>query len=388
MLFVPPNLDDAERRVVDRIAEMRHDLRHHVHEPRRWTGLLARATRARALRASNSIEGINVSDEDAIAAIDGEDPEEADRPTWKAIVGYRTAMDYLLQRCRDDKFRFTGDVILAVHFMITNDDPEANPGNWRPGWVCVRNTATREIVHEGVDRDLLEPLIDELTQYMNEDDDSPLIVKASMTHLNLAMLHPFSDGNGRVARCLHAAILANEGIVSPVFSSIEEYIGRNQQAYYDVLAEVGGGGWNPDRKCRPWVRFCLTGHYRQAQTLLRRTRMLERIFGELADLVQRHGLHERTVLALLQAALGHNVRNASYRVSADISVNLASRDLKELADAGLLDAKGQRRGRRYTAGRDVIEIRNRHRLPREYTDPFSDPEIVSQQASLFDSRAG
>ena len=387
MLFSYAALDDAERRVIERIAEMRHDLRHHVQEPRRWTGLLARMTRARALRASNSIEGINVSDEDAIAAIDGEEPEEADKPTWRSVVGYRTAMEYILQRCRDDKFLFTEDVVLAVHFMITQDDLSVNPGNWRPGWVCVRNSVTGDIVHEGVDRDLLESLIKDLTQYMNEDDGGPPILKASMTHLNLAMLHPFSDGNGRVARCFHTAVLANEGIVSPTFSSIEEYAGRNQQAYYDVLAQVGGGGWNPERDCKPWVRFCLTGHYRQAQTLLRRTRELERIYGDLINVVERHGLHERTVLALLQAALGHTVRNASYRVSADISGNLASRDLKELADAGLLNAQGQRRGRRYTAGNDVIVIRSRHRLPREHTEPFSDPEIVSQQASLFDNGA-
>ena len=385
MLFAYAALDDEERRVVERITEMRHDLRHHVQEPRRWTGLLARMTRARALRASNSIEGINVSVEDAMAAIDGEDPEETDRPTWRSVIGYRTAMDFILQRCRDDTFQFTEDVILAVHFMITQDDLSENPGNWRPGWVGVRNSVTGEIVHEGVDRDSLEPLIRDLTRYMNNDDSGPPILKASMTHLNLAMLHPFSDGNGRVARCFHTAVLANEGIVSPTFSSIEEYMGRNQQVYYDVLAQVGGGGWNPARECQPWVRFCLTGHYRQAQTLLRRTRELERIYGDLVNLVERHGLHERTVLALLQAAFGHTVRNASYRVSADISRNLASRDLKELADAGLLGAQGQRRGRRYTASNDVTDIRNRHRLPRENTDPFSDPEIVSQQASLFDA---
>ena len=387
MLFACPPLDDAECRVIERIDELRHNLRYQVHAPRRWTGLLARMTRARDLRASNSIEGINVSDEDAIAAIDGEEPEDADRPTWRAIVGYRSAMDYILQRCRDDTFRFTDDLILAIHFMITQDDLEANPGNWRPGWVCVRNTATREIVHEGVDRDLLVPLIHELTQYMNDSDDNPSIIKASMTHLNLAMLHPFSDGNGRVARCLHTAVLANEGIASPIFSSIEEYIGRNQQTYYDVLAEVGGGGWNPNRDCRPWIRFCLTGHYRQAQTLLRRTREVERIYGDLIDLVEQHGLQERTALALLQAALRHTVRNASYRVSAGISVSLASRDLKALADVGLLDAKGQRRGRRYAAGSELIAIRDRHRLPRDSTDPFSDPEIVSRQAPLFGDRA-
>ena len=140
MLFTYQALDDAERQVAARIADMRHDLRHHVaQEPRRWTGLLARMTRARALRASNSIEGINVSDEDAIAAVDGEDPTEADRPTWRAVVGYQAAMDYILQRCRDNNFRFSEDVLLAVHFMISQANLKANPGNWRPGWVCGKN---------------------------------------------------------------------------------------------------------------------------------------------------------------------------------------------------------------------------------------------------------
>ena len=365
MLFTYPTLDEAEHRVAARIADMRHDLRHYAtQEPRRWTGLLARMTRARALRASNSIEGINVSDEDAIAAVDGEDPTEADKPTWRAIVGYQTAMEYILHRCRDRKFRFNEDVLLAVHFMITQANLEAHPGNWRPGWVCVRNTSTGEIVHEGVDRDLLEALVSELVNYMNESDDQPTILRASMTHLNLVMLHPFSDGNGRLARCLHTAVLANEGIVAPIFSSIEEYIGRNQQTYYEVLAEVGRGGWNPRNDCQPWVRFCLVGHYRQAQTLLRRTRELERIYSDLIGLVENKGFHERTALALLQAALRPTVRNAPYRVSADISMNLASRDLKHLADAGLLRAHGERRGRRYAAGVDVISIRNAHKLPK------------------------
>ncbi|MDE2823880.1 MAG: hypothetical protein OXK79_10290 [Chloroflexota bacterium] len=70
MLFTYRALDDAEKRVEDATARIRRDLRQYVvTEPRRWTGLLARMTRARALIGSNSVEGINVSDEDAIAAI-------------------------------------------------------------------------------------------------------------------------------------------------------------------------------------------------------------------------------------------------------------------------------------------------------------------------------
>jgi len=380
MLFRYDKIPDNERRVLDRIAEMRHDLRYHVAQnPRRWTGLLARLTRARALRASNSIEGINVSDEDAIAVIDNEEPTEADKYTWQAVEGYRTAMDFILQRSRNDNFKFSVDVILAVHFMISQYDLDSNPGNFRPGWVSVRNTATGEIVHEGVDRDKLEPLIDELISYMNSSDIDSVLIKAAMIHLNLVMLHPFSDGNGRTARCLQTAVLAKEGIVAPMFSSIEEYIGRNQMNYYNVLAEVGGGSWSPTRDCQPWVRFCMVGHYRQAQTLLRRVREIERVYQDLLIEVAKHRLPERTAIGLLEAASGLKIRNASYRITANVSKNLASRDLKALVDAGLLVSMGERRGRHYAASEVVKEIRGRNRLPKGVDDPF-----VESLPSLFD----
>ena len=383
MLFTYRALDRDERLVLDRVSQMRHDLRYLVQNPRRWTGLLARMTRARALRASNSIEGINVSNEDAIAAVDNEDPEDADKPTWQAVMGYQSAMDYILQRCRDPQFRFSRDVILSVHFMISQHDLKANPGNLRPGWVGVRNSVTGQLVHEGVDRDELDPLIDELVAYMNSEDVETPVLKAAMVHLNVAMLHPFSDGNGRTARCLQTAVLTHDGIVAPIFSSIEEYIGKNQQEYYDVLAAVGGGRWSPKRDCKQWVRFCITGHYRQAQTILRRTREMERVYVELELAVKKVGLPERTALGLLEAASGGRIRNASYRVSADVSNNLASRDLKSLVDANLLVPAGERRGRYYVAGQMVREIRERHRLPKGIDDPFAEIRPPSQQAELF-----
>jgi Fic family protein len=166
--------------------------------------------------------------------------------------------------------------------------------------------------------------------------------------------------------------LASDGIVAPIFSSIEEYIGHNQQAYYDVLAQVGGGGWNPRRSSKPWIRFCLTGHYRQTQALLRRTGEFERVYDELSRLVLGKGLPERAAMALVQAVFGPRVRNASYRASADISSNLASRDLKALADAGLLVAEGEKRGRDYVAAPAILAIRARFRLARGADDPFAE----------------
>jgi Fic family protein len=373
MLYRYPHLDEAERRLLARIDGLRRDLRHYVtQDPKRWTGLLARMTRARALRASNSIENINVSQEDAIAAVDGEDPAETDRPTWRAVVGYQEAMTYILHRCRDRDFRFSVDSILAIHFMISQSDLDANPGNFRRGWVGVRSTQTNQVVHEGVARELLDDLMIELMDYLNDGEQQHIIVKAALAHLNLTLMHPFSDGNGRTSRCLQTAVLANEGIVAQEFSSIEEYIGRNQQEYYDVLAACGGGGWNPQRNAKPWIRFCLKGHFIQLQTLLRRNEELGLVYGELAELIRRHDLQERMVLGLLEAAFGSRVRNASYRVSTGVSNNLASRDLKQLLDAGLLVAKGEKRGRHYVASDEVRAIRERCRLPKGSEDPFAE----------------
>jgi Fic family protein len=160
-------------------------------------------------------------------------------------------------------------MLLAGHSMVAQDNPQANPGNLRSGWVGVSNSKTDQVVHEGVDRGQLDAVLSEIIESLNAASPLPPLVRAAMAHLNLVLAHPFSDGNGRTARCIQTALLVKEGIVAPEFSSLEEYIARNKAAYYAVLSQVGGGGWAPERDARPWVRFCLTAHYQQAKALLR-----------------------------------------------------------------------------------------------------------------------
>lgn len=69
-----------------------------------------------------------------------------------------------------------------------------------------------------------------------------------------------------VWRALQTLVLAREGVVHPLFSSIEEWLGRNTQDYYAVLAHVGEGSWNPTNSALPWVRFCLKAHYQHRPT--------------------------------------------------------------------------------------------------------------------------
>jgi Fic family protein len=215
--------------------------------------------------------------------------------------------------------------------------------------------------------------MEELAGVLNQSvPETPGIIKAAMAHLNLVMVHPFSDGNGRMARCLQTLVLARTGVLASPFSSIEEYLGHNTRAYYDVLAEVGGGRWSPARDARPWIRFCLTAHYRQAQTLLIRTREIQRLWDLLEVEVRQRSLPERTLYALADAALGLRVRNATYRPIAEVSDQVASRDLKALVEAGLLDSQGERRGRFYVASDLVLRMRADAREDHRIEDPFGE----------------
>lgn len=378
MLFQRPHTDPQEEAVIAEIGRLTASLAYIFSHHKRWYGALRRNTQARAVRGSNAIEGYNVTIEDAVAAVQGEEPIEPKAEAWMAVNGYQSAMTFVLQKAEDPFFSFSAEGLKALQFMMTGYDLSKNPGRWRPGPIFVRDETTGEQVYEGPPIETVPALVDELLAALNSGmSDVPYVIAAAMAHLNLVMIHPFSDGNGRMGRGLQTLVMARSGVVAPPFSSIEEYLGRNTRAYYDVLAEVGQGAWHPERDARPWIRFCLTAHFRQAKTLHRRTRQIERIYDELeAIVVKKYGLPDRAVASLADAALGLKIRNPSYRKAADVTDTVASRDLKALTGCGLLVPKGEKRGRYYEASPSVLAIRQRVAEPKAIADPFVDPSVL------------
>jgi len=369
LLFAPPRLDDREMVVLDEIDELKKQLAFGF-SPKRWFGLLRRNAFANAVRASNSIEGYEISSDDAVAAIEGEEPMDAKTESWHANVCYRRAMTMVLQKADSPHFQYSTEMLDSLHFMMLDYDLTKNPGNWRKRPIFVTENESQRVVYEGPDHELVPALMKRLMESLNEDDETPSTIKAGMAHLNLVMIHAYNDGNGRLGRCLQTLVLARSGTVHPVFASIEEYLGRNTDQYYSVLAQVGAGSWQPHRDTRPWVRFILTAHFRQARTLLGRSTFYGQLFEVLEELVDRRGLPERAVAALADGVLGARVRNGTYRKLADIEMRTAGRDLRALTEAGLLLPQGRKRGRYYVASPDLIELTSSIERPRQVDDPF------------------
>ena len=205
---------------------MRKELRHVLRTPRRWDGELRRSALARAIQGSNGIEGYQVEEDDAAAAVDGEEPLSADEETFLEIQGYRQALGYVLAMGDDDYTTFDSTEIRAMHYMMLSHDHTKSPSRCRKEQVFVRDERRDLVVYEGPDAThgswhSMDALVESLHTGVNSDP----VVRSAMAHLNLVMIHPFRDGgNGRMARALATSVLDRSDIGEPEFSSIEEWL--------------------------------------------------------------------------------------------------------------------------------------------------------------------
>ena len=370
VVYSAPALKTEDEAVLSEIHRMRKELRHVLRTPRRWEGVLRRSALARAIRGSNSIEGYQVEEDDAAAAVDGEEPISADEETFLEIQGYRQALGYVLAKGDDEYATFDTTEIRAMHYMMLSHDHRKSPGRYRKGPIFVRDERRDLTVYEGPDAADVPVLMEALAQSLHTGVNSDPVVRSAMAHLNLVMIHPFRDGNGRMARALATLVLTRSDIGEPEFSSIEEWLGANTDDYYSVLAHTGHGSWHPRDDAHLWLTFNLRAHHMQAQTVARRVDEADETWTDLDRILTEHDLPERMMEAMFDAVLGYRVRRAGYLKRAEVTEQTATRDLAALASAGLLTAYGNGRGRYYAAGEPLKQIQERRRATRK---PLRDP---------------
>src|SRR6201994_47113 len=150
-LYTAPPLTTEDEVVLGEIHSMRRELRHVLRTPRRWEGGRRRSALARNIQGSNSIEGYEVAEDDAAAAIDGEEPFSADERTFHEIQGYRQALGYVLAMSDAEYATFDTTELRAMHYMMLSHDLSKSPGRYRKGPVYVHDERSDKVVYEGPD---------------------------------------------------------------------------------------------------------------------------------------------------------------------------------------------------------------------------------------------
>ena len=117
-IFATPQMDLHDTEVITELTAMRSELQSRLRAPRRWTGGLRTTATARAIQGSNTIEGYTVSDQDALAAVEDEEPLTADERTWAEILGYRRVLTFVLNVATAEDF--VADLATGQARRLTN----------------------------------------------------------------------------------------------------------------------------------------------------------------------------------------------------------------------------------------------------------------------------
>ena len=184
-----------------------------------------------------------------------------------------------------------------------------------------------EIAHIAPQREMLQPLMNDLFDYLKNGEDL-ILIKSCVFHYELEFIHPFIDGSGRMGRLWQTLILKNK---YPVFEflPIETVIKEKQEKYYEALGKSDNTG----------------------ESTLFTEFMLEVIKESLEDLlsVQNVSLTNRDRINSFKSEIkdGYFTRKEYLRNFKDISSATASRDLKFAVDNDLIEKAGHKNTTKY-----------------------------------------
>jgi Fic family protein len=184
-----------------------------------------------------------------------------------------------------------------------------------------------EVAHIAPPVEMLNPLMNDLFDYLKNDDDLVLI-KSCVFHYEMEFIHPFTDGNGRMGRLWQTLILKDS---YPVFEylPIETLIKERQEKYYESLGKSDNEG-----ESTIFIEF-----------------MLEIIQKSLEDLLNIQNVSltniDRINLFKSMVKTDYFSRKEYLKNFREISSATASRDLKFAAENGLIEKIGDKNTARY-----------------------------------------
>ena len=193
----------------------------------------------RTVHYGTHIEGNELNLDQAEKVLSGQDVVARDRDIQE-VINYRKAMDFL-EEIRAKGEGVTEDLIKKLHNITVNKIlPVEKCGEYRKTQVVIKNNQTGQISFRPPEASMVSAQIKDLLAFIisPESQDIHPVLKSGIVHYELVRIHPFLDGNGRVARALSTLILFLDGYDIRKFFSLEEYFDSNAAEYYQALQSV------------------------------------------------------------------------------------------------------------------------------------------------------
>jgi Fic family protein len=204
---------------------------------------------------SSQIEGTQASLQGVLEfeadIVPGDDINEV-----KEVINYIRAMDEGLKRTSTELFSL--ETLQEVHRVLLKGTRggKKEPGKIRTvqNWIGPPGSNLYSAAFVPPPPEKLRELLEDLEAFIVADDRIPPLIKIGLVHAQFETIHPFIDGNGRMARLFITFYLCRKGILARPLLYLSIYLKQHRAEYYSLLQEVRiQGDWES------WLKFFLRG---------------------------------------------------------------------------------------------------------------------------------
>jgi len=299
----------------------------------------------RSVHHGTHIEGNKLDKSEAKNVLLGKDVVGRPRDIQE-VINYRKVIELIDEEARRKINKITEPLIKKLHRVTTDKIlPQEQIGEYRTNQVVVRNSQTGEITFRPPAPIQIPFLMREFIYWINSKNKDEIhpILKAAIAHHQLVFIHPYIDGNGRVARALATLILFIEGYDIRRFFSFEEYYDKDAKSYYENLQKASNGNMTS------WLEYFTYGAAREFDKvrekvlkLSRDIKLKEKFGGQQIFLTER----QVKIMEYIQE-VGYLQNQNFSSLFPDISEDSVLRDLHDLSGKGIVKKVGSTKAARY-----------------------------------------
>lgn len=301
----------------------------------------------RTVHHGTHIEGNELNITEAQAVLKGQSIVGRDRDIQE-IINYRNVINFLdfVAKGEVSAGKITEAVVRKIHALAVEKLlPLEQCGEYRKTQVVVKNSLTGEITFRPPPAIEIPYQVTDFLEWLNSlgKDEIHPVLKAGITHYELVRIHPFTDGNGRMARATATLGLFLENYDIKKFFSLEEYYDKDAARYYEALKSAAGG------ELTIWEEYFTEG------LAIELTRIKEKVLRLSIDVHLKEKLGGKQVfLTERQIAIMEYIQRVGYLnnegfedLFPKISEDTVLRDLHDLMKKGIIKKEGRTKAARY-----------------------------------------
>ncbi len=314
---------------------------------------LRRQAILRMAHTSTSIEGNKLAQYEVGKVLEGKSVRAPQKDILE-VENYYSALKTLEDMAKTKK-DISPDEILRLHKIVIEGLVEKEKtAKFRPSDVYVLDDLGdgRETLRfKAPPASSVQKLIGDLLNWLKQSkkDGTHPIIRAAVLHLQFVTIHPFTDGNGRVARLLTQLQLYRDGWDFRKILVLEDYYNRDRMSYYNAENKAQGKEYQKTMDFTAWLEYFTTGFLIEARKAVEQIQSIG--FGKVSKKSEQIFLDRDEIQIMDFLATTGAVTSDDVLDILKVAKRTAQLKLKNLSDKGLLKLNGKGPASFYTLAR-------------------------------------